>query len=304
MQTDVVEKVPSQTPKNQLDGSSNDWFIVSESVIGKTHVTNSTLCQDNHFNKILSNGWGIAVICDGAGSAENSHIGSAFVAKEAIPRYFEELIANRDWTNASSLPTQAEWEIEAKKVLVSANGALRILADDQKITFSSLACTVIVALYSPLGILVTHIGDGRAGYCNELGEWSSILKPHKGEEANQTIFITSGGWASDEHFMMSGVSVPESRVIEGKPTCFALLSDGCEYHSFQCSMMDSDGQWTDPNQPYPKFFNPIVETLRKIAISKGPSVDIQDSWKNFLEAGTDGLKNEPDDKTMIIGIAV
>jgi hypothetical protein len=94
---------------------------------------------------------------------------------------------------------------------------------------------------------VGHIGDGRAGFCSSAGgEWVSILTPHKGEEANQTIFITNNWW-SKSNFIMSGVSVPEARVIRKNPSAFTIMSDGCEAHSFECSIMDkATNKWSDP----------------------------------------------------------
>lgn len=297
----TIAQNPSESGLNKL---FQNWFVVGASVIGKSHTSTNTPCQDSYFNKVLSNDWGIAVICDGAGSATNSDVGSTFVATEAIPRVFEEIIIEKDWLNSSALPEPAEWEEAAKKGLKQVNGALRIFSDAQKYEFPSLACTAIIILYSPFGLLVTHIGDGRAGYCDEFGTWSSVMTPHKGEEANQTIFVTSGGWISDDKFTMSNVLVPESRVIKGKIASFILLSDGCEYHSFECSTMVDEGKWIDPNRPYPQFFDPLINTLKGVAVDKKTSLEAQDSWRQFLTTGTEGLKNEPDDKTMIIGVAI
>lgn len=283
---------------------SQQWVVVSDSVIGKSHLASGIPCQDAHFTKRIRWNWGIAIVCDGAGSAKNSHKGSEFTATEALPRFFEELVNKEGWIERNRLPTQEEWQEKATDQFKQALSALMHVAKDNNVDIASLACTAIVVIYSPLGLLVAHIGDGRAGFCDEHGNWQAIIIPHKGEESNQTIFLSSSTWYMDDELRMSGVRVPECRVISVKPKAFVLMSDGCEQHSFECSVMDSTtGQWSDPNRPYEKFFNPLVETLRQMADS-ATTVDMPAKWKQFLESGNEGLRNESDDKTMVLGIVV
>ncbi|MBK7438376.1 MAG: protein phosphatase 2C domain-containing protein [Saprospiraceae bacterium] len=55
--------------------------------------------------------------------------------------------------------------------------------------------------FSKSGLICSHIGDGRAGYQDNENTWHSVLEPFKGEEANQTIFITSDIWESPNEFI-------------------------------------------------------------------------------------------------------
>jgi len=83
------------------------------------------------------------------------------------------------------------------------------------------------------------------------------------------------------------------------------MSDGCESHAFECSKIDDiSGKWSDPNKPYPKFFTPLLNTLIKMKIENSPEADIKAKWKKFLMSGTQGLKNESDDKTMILAVFI
>ena len=283
---------------------TQQWIVVADSVTGKSHLASSIPCQDAHFTKPIRRNWGIAIVCDGAGSAKNSHKGSEFTATEALPRFFEELVNKEGWIDRNRLPTQEEWQEKATAQFRQALLALMHVARDNNVDIASLACTAIVVIYSPLGLLVAHIGDGRAGFCDEQGNWQAIIIPHKGEESNQTIFLSSSAWHMDDELRMSGVRVPECRVISVKPKAFVLMSDGCEQHSFECSVLNSTtGQWSDPNRPYEKFFNPLVDTLRQMADS-ATTVDMPAKWKQFLESGNEGLRNESDDKTMVLGLLV
>jgi hypothetical protein len=270
-----------------MSGSKTSWFVVAGSSIGKSHIADGTTCQDSFYHEALDADRGLAIICDGAGSAKNSALGAAHVARECAPEIFKAYGADKKPTDWPAFCLQAFEKIAR---------SLNELAIAQNIPYNSLACTAIILLYSPTGILVTHVGDGRAGYRNEQGDWKPLLSPHKGEEANQTVFVTSLDWTKTP-ITMSGVSVPECRVIADSITAFTLLSDGCENHSFLCSVMDQQQQrWHDPNEPYPGFFEPLLTGLAAMKPEQA-----NEEWPRFLKNGTPGLENEPDDKTMILG---
>ncbi|MGB0931250.1 MAG: PP2C family serine/threonine-protein phosphatase [Chitinophagales bacterium] len=282
--------------------NNNKWLVVGASVIGKSHIADDVPCQDSHLYKLLENGWGIAVVADGAGSAVNSDKGSDFVVKASV-KAFSQLLQKELWHINQTLPSEVAWSIAARETLKEVRAALDFFAEENEWEVSSLASTVIVVIFSPIGILVTHIGDGRAAFQEkESKEWHPAMIPHKGTEANQTVFITSAIW-QEEELELSGVKVPESRVIPISPLSFALLSDGCEKHSFECSRFNDDLQkWSDPNQPFTKFFSPLTSNLSS-AIEHNASVeDIEVKWESFLKGGTKGLKQEGDDKTMILGV--
>lgn len=290
--------------KEQVSHIQSSWIIVGESATGKAHLSNSTPCQDSFAHEPIENDWGVAVICDGAGSAKNSHIGSGFTAKH-VANLFKELIIKEGWNATNQLPEDVEWKKKAKEILVTSREELEKKSTSEYLEFLSLACTVIVNIYSPTGLLVVHIGDGRAGYCNEQDEWQASIIPHKGEESNQTVFLTSSAWLKEEQLIMSKVSVPESRVIRDKVKAFTLMTDGCENHSFECSRMDTEkDMWEDPNKPFPKFFNPLLISLKTMRDAKMTDEEINAKWKKFLESGTPGFKEESDDKTMILGITM
>ena len=81
------------------------------------------------------------------------------------------------------------------------------------------------------------------------------------------------------------------------------MSDGCENHSFECSKMNPiTKEWSDPNVPFPKFFNPLMGYLAKSKKDGKSNDEINTEWSKFISEGTPGLKNESDDKTLILGI--
>ncbi|MDX2303741.1 MAG: protein phosphatase 2C domain-containing protein [Microscillaceae bacterium] len=273
------------------------WLVVGASVPGHAHLKNNTPCQDHNFIEPINAYWGITVVADGAGSVESAYKGSEFLTKESAI-LFKELIIQEKWHQQSSLPSSEIWKAKAKNTLLEIRRKLEIFAIQEKTDIKNLSSTLIVLIYSPLGLLVTHIGDGRCGYCNRDMEWKAAIRPWRGEYANETVFMSSDIWEEEnlDDFI-------ESQVIHETPLAFALMSDGCERHSFICNIWDEKTQkYIDPNQPFDKFFNPIVKNLHQMHTGKLNYTAIQEKWGKFLLEGNSKLKNEPDDKTMVVGI--
>lgn len=297
----------SQVTKNIMTTSISEqnpalgWLVVGASAIGKTHLVSNLPCQDSYAYKDMNTDWGIVVLADGAGSAKYSELGAKFVTEEILHR-LEGNPPIMSWINkwkcSHQAPLQKHWHALAKQQLKIVKKTLEELTTKKFGSDSKhFACTVIVVIYAQQGLLVTHIGDGRAAYCNEQGEWKAMLTPWKGEEANTTVFLTSDIWNTQlDQFI-------ESQVINEKPMAFAVMSDGCEKHSFECSQFDPEThQWSDPNKPYGKFFHPLVNKLAEMRQHGMSKMEIEARWRAFLEQGTPGLKEEMDDKTMVIGI--
>ena len=283
--------------------STAKWVIVGASVKGNGHIQSNMPCQDNHMFESLNNGWGIAIVSDGAGSAAHSELGSKIVVSRGI-FHFKNLIEKERWIAKQSLPTDIEWFQKSYAVLKDIRNDVMMVAKKNNIDVKSLSATCLVVIYSPFGLLTVHIGDGRMGYKSNSGEWKPMMTPHKGEEANQTIFLVSDFW-SIPNYEMSSVLVPECRVIRENVKAFALMSDGCENTAWLCSALNSDtGKYEDRNLPFDKFFNPLEETLLTFDKNSILEEERQSKWYKFIESGTSGFTREQDDKTMIYAINI
>lgn len=308
---DVVLSDTPVLPQSLNNESSNDkhdrfsidcdnCLVVGASVRGKGHIQTELPCQDNNKYTYLTKGWGIAVVSDGAGSASKSQIGSKIVVERATT-HFVDVVKEMKWIEHNVLPSNEDWAQIAYSVLRRVYNDIADFAQQKNIAIKDLGATVIVLIHSPFGILSTHIGDGRAGYRNCDGEWHSIIAPHKGEEANQTIFITSQFWDRPS-FRMSGHLIPESVIIREKVSGFTLMSDGCENISWQISQMDRNtGKVCDPNQPFQKFFDPLTNTMIQFHNDKIDANERAEAWYTFLDTSKEFSK-EVDDKTLILGI--
>lgn len=278
-----------------------EWTVVGVSVIGNGHADSGLTCQDNNGFLYLGDGWGIAVTSDGAGSAANSQIGSKVTVMRTI-EHFKNLIASKHWIDDNVLPSDEEWDEAVYFTLRNVKDDIVRFAKEKNIEVSSLNATVIVVICSPLGLLACHVGDGRAGYCTPSGQWRSLITPHKGEEANQTIFLSSDFW-NKPYFKLSGVRVPEAIVVRKPVAAFTLMSDGCENICWECNMYNEEEKhFFDPNRPFANFFNSVVNTLRRQRNEGASERELLKAWYEFIAAGNERFRNETDDRTLLLGV--
>lgn len=276
--------------------NQSNWTVAYASVAGNLHIEQNIPCQDSCVYHRFNDDWGLGIVCDGAGSSSHSHIGSKYTAQIAL-KYFTELVETQEWHNNNNFPSASLWQDVAVLTLRKVRADLETIADEEGLTLQSLACTIIVVIHSSSGLLVTHIGDGRAGYSNGT-EWKSIIEPFHGSVVGETVFITSDIWADDKvrRFVYGGI-------YKDKVKAFVLLTDGCEKGSFEINLYDPrKNKFFDPNRPYPKFFNPNVQGLHALHQDGKSQDEINQLWSGFLKAGTRQFKTESDDKTMILGV--
>ena len=279
---------------------NDNWVVVGASVIGNSHVSMGIACQDSSKYVYLKDGWGIAITSDGAGSAKHSDIGSRIAVERGL-YYFQSVINQKRWIEKEEFPTEAEWTNIAYYTLKAIRDDMENYASTRHIELNSLNTTIIVVVHSPYGFLVSHIGDGRAGYKSKDSDWCSLITPHKGEEANQTIFLTSDFW-NLQYYVMSGVMVPESHVVLCNPLIFTLMTDGCERTAWRCNTMDENtGMFSDPNKPFARFFDPLLKNLASAEKNEGGKAELRNRWAKFIINGNNSFKDEPDDKTLILG---
>jgi serine/threonine protein phosphatase PrpC len=287
-----------------------NWLLMGASVRGHAHVADGRPGQDAS-RLGWFDGFGLGIVCDGAGSAEHADEGARQTAL-LCEHHFGRLLAETGWAAQDEPPSAAVWHDEAKATLREVRADLEKIAGSQERSPESLACTVIVAIFTDNWLLLTHIGDGRAGYCrwsdtdltaadrpNPVGDdWEAGIIPLHGAEANETVFLTSDIWQPDriDQFV-------ESRVVAGPLRALCLLSDGCEKASFECNLYDPAQQrYSDPNRPFAPFFDPVALQVLTLYESGRSRADVDALWADFLHTGTDRFRTEPDDKTLLLAV--
>ena len=240
------------------------WLTIAHSATGKNHIqANPQIpCQDNNHFESINDKWQLAIVCDGAGSSSMSHYGSEFISKKCIPTNIKNGLNNLKWFDKGNLPTKQEWNTLGISILRKTHDDLSSWVEHKNsqtganYSIQDYASTVIVALYSSIGILILNIGDGRGGYLNKTGEFKGLFTPFGGEESNGTIFITSPIWSEPQKFI-------QTDVINDNIISVFLLSDGMEKITFECSNL-SDDVFVDVNIPYKKFFLPILSKIKSL----------------------------------------
>lgn len=271
-----------------------NWVIAKGSSIGGRHIEDNLPCQDSNsvfYNQEMD--YGIAIVSDGAGSASHSDLGSNIIVDKGMEllnakfseNYFQDLI-QKEQIDVDN------FFIDFYRLLYKKFEEYSLEND---LPIKSLAATSIIVVFNQSGLICSHIGDGRAGYQDSENNWYPILEPFKGEEANQTIFITSDIWESPNEFI-------RTTKVNNHIQSFTLMSDGCESATFELNRFNEETQLYERlNNPYPKFFNPNIVILRELALSGKTTEEIDELWLKFLQNGNSKFESEIDDKTLILG---
>lgn len=158
-------------------------FDYGFSLIGKSHIAKGTCCQDKHKIKKLGNGWHIAAIADGVGSAVNSQIGSK-IATETVVEMCEELMP-WDYNTIS---------IKSMMRTVYNYAFKRIMNEAEKTgnPIESYDTTLSMVIYDGHKIIYGHSGDGAIIGMNSFGNFVEITKPQKGPDGVTVIPLRSG----------------------------------------------------------------------------------------------------------------
>ena len=299
-----IQPVVEEPTKPLIDEKRVRKFTTLNNVIGISYQGDNHIkatpvvpCQDCHSFTKVNDIWNIAIVSDGAGSKEHSDVGSDAVCA-AFAFYLSNMLKTDKRFANGDIPNERIWDLEFRALLTKFQNELKIHKAFKSYEFGSLAATIVILAYSPKGYLFAHVGDGRAGV-KVNGEWKSILTPHKGEEANQTIFSTTIEFINKPTLMMSGVFVPETKVEQCDIEAFVLMSDGCEdgaWATYQkVNLPDGDFKVEDVNQPRPQTLEELMSVVdKKEDEQKGLIID-------FITGYNKGFKTEGDDKTILIG---
>jgi len=307
-----VEPASPATPEPPYHTTilSNAWQLFGISKQGQAHLAKAPAipCQDSHYIQQISDDWGVVVVCDGAGSQSHSQHGAKFVAKEIA----EHLAAGIPETNiykTQQLPSPEVWnqycKILVKKTRIKLEEWVAGSLEIEGATIRDVGCTLIWAVYTPMGLLTGHVGDGRAGYRDAEG-WHAMMTPWEGEYSNQTVFINTDSIYADQLENQADSTRPflESRVIDNPNIdAFVLMSDGCESGLYETVTYDAEKNTNVKiNLPHAGVCNNIIEMLeKKMAETNSDSHEAERMFTNIVEEGNTALKTESDDKTLVLG---
>lgn len=278
--------------------NSEDSIVLGASLRGRSHQDSATDCQDFHLYANIAKGWNVFVVSDGAGSAKFAGRGSKANCSIFV-KLLSDTFTKNQWDKAVSLPSELDWHMEFRSICERMKLLFAEKAKEECVEETDFNATLIVCILTPYGMLCGHIGDGRMGYQSSNGEWKSLMIPHKGEEVNQTLFLQNN-WVAPRvpTLKVSGVYVPETRVVNELPKTLVLMSDGCERSAWECSIYDSNlARYTDVNKPHSGFMEPLVDSI----VNEKDEERLQ-LFIDIMDKGTKTCEQERDDKTMLMAI--
>ena len=221
--------------------------VFAASAIGKSHIDGGLPCQDafafNVVDEVV-----IAAVCDGAGSATLSHIGSNLMAKSLV----EMATANYQAGELLHVLDAEAFKLKIAKIITDVRTSLETLSQIENTKFADYSATLVGVIASANQGYFFHIGDGLAIAQSLERKAGNIMSlPENGEYANETYFITGTEWLT--HLRLTPITNP----IE----MLALMSDGAM--PFVMSKGNTDF--------YRLFIDPVANYLKTVSEQDGSS---------------------------------
>lgn len=200
------------------------WRRVGASVIGSSHGSSGTPCQDAHACGIARDEDGpvlVVVVGDGAGSSARSDVGSRTACDAALAA-IQQTVARRAHVGTITTTDVEGW-------MLAAQGAVAARAEADGAPLRDYRTTLLLAVIGRRHAAYAQVGDGAivAGEHTDSDTPRSartgmayipVFWPDNGEYANTTYFVTDP--ESLTHLQIA-VRVPA-------PDAVALMSDGLQ----------------------------------------------------------------------------
>jgi len=252
----------------------SSWRVASACEIGTSHVGSGTPCQDYAAHAAIRGKEGqilVVVVCDGAGSAAHSEIGSWLASTtfvELVEVYFEHggRLVDIDRSNV------AGWvERTADRLIMRAK--------EDGNSPKDYSCTLLAAVIGAEAAVFAQIGDGAIVVSHgEADGWNWVFWPQHGEYANQTVFVLSENATEALQFDLALRRVDE----------FAVFSDGIE-------RMVLHGATKTVND---KFFEQMFAPIRA-STARGFDPKLSEQLKTYLGSAVVNARTN-DDKTLVM----
>lgn len=153
---------------------------------GGAHISRGIVCQDSNGVLRLDNGWIIAAIADGVGSAAHSDVGSSLAVTTVLSFLETNLLAIENWNPES---------LKASLCLAyhRAFYAIKCLALEDGCDVAEYDTTLTVVIYNGQHVIYGHSGDGGVITLNTEGTFSLLTEVQKGDgAANEVIPLRAG----------------------------------------------------------------------------------------------------------------
>jgi len=244
------------------------WKTVYDSVLGTSHRSSGTPCQDACRVLICDdNGPVLLAVCaDGAGSASLSDLGSQTACDVFVQLFHDGL--------STSLKDAASAEVAIRCACERICEELWALAETHSVPAREFACTLLCAVVYDRHAVFAQIGDG-AIVAQLSGVYGPVFWPQSGEYSNTTNFLTDKNCR--DNIMVS--------VVSGQVDELAVFTDGIERLALQMN----------EQCVHVPFFDPLFATLRGIDNAD----KLFEPLRQFLDSPPVNERTD-DDKTLVL----
>lgn len=154
------------------------------SIIGTAHQAKKDgVCQDANDVVVLKNGWVVAAIADGLGSAKKSEIGSTIAVKTVLS-FVSENHPDK-WHEESLMSLLRTAYHKALKTI-------RVLSEENQDALCDYDTTLTTVIYNGTNAVYGHAGDGGIIALSSYGNYSVLTQAQKGEAFNETCPLRAG----------------------------------------------------------------------------------------------------------------
>lgn len=154
------------------------------SIIGTAHQAKKDgVCQDASDVVVLKNGWVVAAIADGLGSAKKSEVGSTTAVKTVLS-FVSENHPDK-WHEESLMSLLRTAYHKALKTIVA-------LSEENRDELCDYDTTLTTVIYNGTNAVYGHVGDGGIVALSSYGDYSVLTKAQKGEAFNETSPLRAG----------------------------------------------------------------------------------------------------------------
>lgn len=154
------------------------------SIIGTAHQAKKDgVCQDASDVVVLKNGWVVAAIADGLGSAKKSEVGSTTAVKAVLSFVCEN--HPDKWHEESLMSLLRTAYHKALKTI-------RTLSEENQDELCDYDTTLTTVIYNGTNVVYGHAGDGGIIALSSYGDYSVLTEAQKGEAFNETSPLRAG----------------------------------------------------------------------------------------------------------------
>lgn len=249
-------------------GEQSFWRVVGISVQGSAHQEKGVPCQDANKYRVFEGDTLLIAVADGAGSAPQAALGAQKAVEKAVDALEQAL-------KTETKSSKVGWEPVLANVFREVKQALITLAEVEQINLGDLATTLTCTIVNPTWLVTGQVGDGAVVGRDEDHNLFVIIKPQRGEYANETTFLS----------METALESLQVKVLNKPIRDVVVMSDGM----LRLAMKLPDYQPHDP------FFNPLLAFIA----GNQPEDCLEAQLEKFLSSERVCARTE-DDKTIVV----